>query len=160
MKLYFAGPLFCKSEREFNISLTSKIEEIGYDVFLPQRDGAEKDKSPYDKMSKEERRYSIFSIDRDKILECDVFLFILDGRVPDEGACVELGIAYTQKYLTNSTKTLIGFHSDIRAAFIGAKLNPMLFIPLDKIIDNEKILINTLKKILNNKTAPNISKMT
>lgn len=160
MKLYFAAPLFCKSEREFNVSLTSKIEEIGYDVFLPQRDGAEKDKPPYDKMSNEERRYSIFSIDRDKILECDVFLFILDGRVPDEGACVELGIAYTQKYLINSTKILIGFHSDIRAAFIGSKLNPMLLIPLDKILNNEEILIKTLEKILKNKTAPNIRKMT
>lgn len=147
-------------EIEFNLSLTSKIEEIGYDVFLPQRDGAEKDKPPYDKMSNEERRYSIFSIDRDKILECDVFLFILDGRVPDEGACVELGIAYTQKYLTNSTKILIGFHSDIRAAFIGSKLNPMLLIPLDKIINSEETLVKTLEKILNNKTAPNIGYMT
>ncbi len=141
MKVYFAAPLFCNSEREFNISLTNKIEELGYEVFLPQRDGAEKDKSPYDEMSKEERRLAIFSIDRDKILECDIFLFILDGRVPDEGACVELGIAYTHKYITNSNKLLLGLHTDIRAAFLGSKLNPMLKIPLDNIITNEETLL-------------------
>ncbi len=63
MKIYFAAPLFSKSERDFNINLTLKLEELGYEVFLPQRDGAEKDKSPYDKMSKDERRMAIFSLE-------------------------------------------------------------------------------------------------
>ncbi len=151
MIIYFAAPLFCKSERDFNINLTKQIEELGYEVFLPQRDGAEKDKSPYDKMSKEERRLAIFSIDRDKILECDIFLFILDGRVPDEGACVELGIAYTHKYLTNNNKLLIGLQTDIRAAFLGSKLNPMLKVPLDNIITNEESLIEFLLHTYNSK---------
>ena len=28
------------------------------------------------------------------IKNCDILIFFLDGRVPDEGACVELGMAY------------------------------------------------------------------
>jgi nucleoside 2-deoxyribosyltransferase len=147
MKIYFAAPLFCKAERDFNEQLTTKLENIGYEVFLPQRDGAEKDKPPYDSMSKEDRRLAIFSMARDKILECDIFLFILDGRVPDEGACVELGIAYTQKYLTKSTKLLIGLQTDIRAAFIGSRLHPMLRIPLDQIIESQEDLLEYFVKI-------------
>ena len=46
-----------------------------------------------------------------------MFLFVLDGRVPDEGACVELGIAYCQKYLHNGDKRLLGLYTDTRAAF-------------------------------------------
>ena len=61
----------------------------------------------------------MFHLDRSRILEADVFLFVLDGRVPDEGACVELGIAYCQKYLQNGEKLLVGLHTDTRAAFRG-----------------------------------------
>ena len=38
-KIYFAGPLFSESEREYNAKLTEILEEYGYEVFLPQRDG-------------------------------------------------------------------------------------------------------------------------
>lgn len=37
MKLYFAAPLFCDAEKEFNERLTNQIEFLGYEVFLPQR---------------------------------------------------------------------------------------------------------------------------
>jgi len=77
MKIYFAAPLFSIAERKYNEILTEKLEKSSFDVFLPQRDWAEKNKSHYDKMSKDERRNAIFSIDRDKILGCDIFLFVL-----------------------------------------------------------------------------------
>lgn len=141
MKVYFAAPLFNVAERIFNLKLTTRLETRGYKVFLPQRDGAEKNKSPYNTMAKEERRHVMFSLDRDKIFEADIFLFILDGRVPDEGACVELGIAYTQKYLTQHTKKLIGLQTDSRAAFLGAKLNPMIKVPLDTIVSSVEELM-------------------
>ena len=145
MKIYFAGPLFSQAEKEFNKTFTRKLELLGFEVFLPQRDGAEKDKPPYNNMSKEDRRIAIFSIDRDQVLSCDIFLIILDGRVPDEGACVELGIAYTQKFLEKKNKIIIGLQTDVRAAFIGGKLNPMVKIPLDYIAKNKNELINFLK---------------
>src|SRR3989339_411171 len=150
MLLYFAGPLFNNTEKEFNKLLAKKIEALGVDVFLPQRDGVEKNKSPYNKMVREERRHKMFELDRDKIIESNIFLFVLDGRVPDEGACVELGIAYADKKLNNKNRLLVGLQTDIRAAFLDSKLNPMISVPLDYIAPNEKCLIESLKEFIFN----------
>ena len=138
MKIYFAGPLFSQAEKEFNQKLTHKLKKNGFDVFLPQRDGAEKHKPPYDKMTKNERREAIFSIDRDQVLSSDIFLFVLDGRIPDEGACVELGIAYTQRYLSETNKILVGLSTN---SFRRQSLNPMIRVPLDYIATSEDDLI-------------------
>jgi nucleoside 2-deoxyribosyltransferase len=86
----------------------------------------------------------MFRLDRQQILDCDVFLFVLDGRVPDEGACVELGMAHCQKYLHGMEKLLIGLHTDTRAAFIGSRLNPMVRVALDNIVDGEDALLRVL----------------
>ncbi|MBE9473633.1 MAG: nucleoside 2-deoxyribosyltransferase domain-containing protein [Chloroflexi bacterium] len=144
MLIYFAAPLFCKAEKEFNLRLTEKLEERGFVVFLPQRDGVESSEPPYNEMTNDERRQAIFAIDRDKTLEADIFLFILDGRVPDEGACVELGLAYGQKHLLQHDKLLIGLQTDSRAAFLGAQLNAMVQGPFEYITDNESDLIDIL----------------
>jgi nucleoside 2-deoxyribosyltransferase len=140
--------LFSSAERQFNQNLTNKLEALGYNVFLPQRDGAESDKAPYNAMTREARREAIFQLDKSKILASDVFLFVLDGRIPDEGACVELGIAYCQKDLLGMKKLLIGLQTDIRAAFLNSKLNPMLRVPLDKILENEQDLLDVLHHYL------------
>ena len=144
--VYLAGPLFSKAERHFNLELTAKLEALGFRVFLPQRDGVERDRPPYDTMTPEERRRAMFDLDRQEILDADVFLFVLDGRVPDEGACVELGIAYCQKHLQRDDKLIIGLHTDTRAAFIGSMLNPMVRVPLDYIVEDEETLLRILSK--------------
>ena len=145
-KIYLAGPLFNEAELSFNKTLCLCLEQIGYEVFLPQRDGVERSKPPYNKYSKNDRRTAMFNMDRDKILECDIFLFILDGRVPDEGAAIELGIAYCQIYLQrNKHKKLIGLQTDTRAAFIQSKLNPMIKVPLDIIFESSKDLLHYFK---------------
>ena len=144
MLIYLAGPLFSEAERRFNLALTQRLEALGYEVFLPQRDGAERDRPPYDTMTPEERRQAMFRLDRSRILDSDVFLFVLDGRVPDEGACVELGIAHCQKYLQNGEKLLLGLHTDTRSAFVGARLNPMVRVPLDYVADDEQTLLEVL----------------
>ena len=144
MKIYFAGPLFNSAEKEYNLKLVNELESIGFEVFLPQRDGVEKNKHPYNVLDPKDRRKALFEIDRDQILSSDIFLFVLDGRVPDEGACVELGIAYTHKYLQNVNKYLIGLHTDTRAAFMGSKLNPMINVPLDDIFSSEEELFSFL----------------
>jgi hypothetical protein len=142
--IYLAGPLFSEAERRFNLELTHRLEAIRCDVFLPQRDGAERDRPPYDTMTPEERRHAMFHLDRTRILDADVFVFVLDGRVPDEGACVELGIAYCQKYLQNGEKLLVGLHTDTRAAFIGGRLNPRVLVRLDYVVDDEETLLRLL----------------
>ena len=146
MLIYLAGPLFSEAELQYNAHLAERIEALGYEVFLPQRDGVEKHKPPYDAMTHEQRRAAIFELDRDKILEADVFLFVLDGRVPDEGACVELGIAYTHKLLHQRPKLLVGLHTDARAAFIASKLNAMIAVPLDHIVQDREMLLRLLTR--------------
>lgn len=147
MKIYFAGSLFNKAEKEFNQTLCDKLESAGFTVFLPQRDGVEKDKSPYNTMPKEERQTAMFNLDKEKIFDCDIFLFVLDGRIPDEGACVELGLAYTHRELTKSRKTLVGLQTDIRAAFLGSKISPMIRVPMDYVAKNETDLIEFLRSV-------------
>jgi nucleoside 2-deoxyribosyltransferase len=124
--------------------LTEKLETLGFWVFLPQRDGVEREKPPYDAMTPEVRRHATFHLDKTRILEADVFLFVLDGRVPDEGACVELGIAYCQKELQGKDKLLVGLQTDARAAFLGSKLNPMVRIPLQYVAEDEEALLRTI----------------
>ena len=142
--LYFAAPLFSAAEGRFNLSLTAKLEALGFSVFLPQRDGVERDRPPYDTMPADEKRQLLFETDRDQIFSAEVFLFVLDGRVPDEGACVELGLAYAHTHLTGRQKLLVGLHTDVRAAFVGAKLNPMLRVPLDHVAESEEALVALL----------------
>src|SRR5437588_12019593 len=147
MLIYFAAPLFSRAERSFNEPLTQKLEALGFRVFLPQRDGVEKDKPPYDTLTPEEHRKAIFHLDKSQVLACDIFLFILDGRVPDEGACVELGIAYCQKDLRQPTKRLIGLHTDVRVAFPGGALNTMVGVPLERVVHTEDALLELLREI-------------
>lgn len=144
MRIYFAGPLFSEAELRFNASLTDRLEAAGCSVFLPQRDGAERDRAPYATMSREERRAAMFALDTAEILGCDIFLIVLDGRMPDEGAAFELGVAYTCKRMQQPAKRLIGLHTDARAAFLGAKLNPMLAESLDVLVSDEAALLDLL----------------
>lgn len=144
MLIYLAGPLFSEAERLFNQSLTEKLEALGFRVFLPQRDGVERERPPYDAMTPEDRRRATFDLDKARILEADVFLFVLDGRVPDEGACVELGIAYCQKELQGKDKLLVGLQTDPRAAFLGSKLNPMVRVPLQYVAEDEEALLRAV----------------
>ena len=117
-KVYFAGPMFCKSEKDYNAAVAAMLEDAGYSVFLPQRDGNEaalmKDET------EEERTRVIFDVDTAAIRNADVLFMVLDGRVPDEGACVELGIAYALG------KPCYGVRTDVRAAERGMDVNPML----------------------------------
>lgn len=154
MLLYFAAPLFSVGERQYNEQLTHKIESLGYLVFLPQRDGAERGAPPYDQMTGEEWSRAVFQLDKAQLLAADVFFFMLDGRVPDEGACVELGLACCQKELTQSNKLLIGLHTDRRGAFPGTKLNAMIQGALEYIAPDEETLLAALKRYQESQSLP------
>jgi len=144
--IYFAAPLFSAAERVYNERLTAALETLGHRVFLPQRDGAEAHREPYASMSREECSIAMFNLDRDMVLASDVFLFVLDGRVPDEGACVELGIAYCHKLHVEPGKRLLGLRTDVRAAFLGSKLNPMILVALDAVLHTEEALMAELAR--------------
>ena len=61
-----------------------------------------------EKNDKLETNKRIFNTDLQGIKNSDILIFFLDGRVPDEGACVELGIAYALG------KKCIGYKTDDR----------------------------------------------
>lgn len=107
-RVYIAGPLFSKGELDFNEKVDSLLKELGYNTFLPQRDGHLLSRLIEDGISKQKAIDKIFGLDVDEIKNSDTLLIILDGRVPDEGACVELGIAYALN------KNCVGLKTDSR----------------------------------------------
>lgn len=130
MLLYFAAPLFCQAELEFNRVLTEKIEDLGLSVFLPQRDGAVAEYDPN----------AIFQMDKKRLVESDIFLYVLDGRVPDEGAAVALGLVYMYKEESQKDIHIVGLHTDKRSAYLNEKLNPMISSALDVVFESEEAL--------------------
>ena len=140
--IYFAGPLFCQSEKDFNLKLTKVLEDCGYRVFLPQRDGF---LVPNLKgKTEEEITRMIFEKDLREVLNADIIFVVLDGRVPDEGTCVELGIAFA------SNKRCYGVKTDVRSLEPNQELNPMITGCCRKIfrnLDGDR-LIETLREYL------------
>ena len=126
--VYFAGPLFNQAEKDFNLKLTKVLEDNGYHVFLPQRDGIEA--ASLEGKSEEELTKIIFDMDSGEVKKADILFMNLDGRVPDEGACVELGIAY------GNGKRCYGFKTDTRSVELGMDLNPMISGCMIKIFKN------------------------
>ena len=84
------------------------LKNKGYDVYLPQDESG----LSYEMMNennKLEINKKIFEGDVECIKNSDVLIFDLNGRVPDEGGCVELGMAYAWGIKS------IGFKTDTRA---------------------------------------------
>ena len=127
-KVYLAGPMFNQGEKDFNLKFTKLLEDCGYQVFLPQRDGIEA--AQLQGKTEEELIKMIFELDAGEVKKADIVFMNLDGRVPDEGACVELGIAY------GFGKRCYGFKTDTRAVESGLELNPMISGCMIKIFKN------------------------
>lgn len=145
MRLYFAGPLFSVQERQFNARLAASVEALGFDVFLPQRDGYEGPRDPK-VIGRPEVARRIFELDKSQVLGCDVLLCILDGRVPDEGMAVEIGLAHADRLHRSRHRVLIGLSTDFLRG--GAALNAMLVGALDEIFDDEAALLERLGDII------------
>ena len=99
MRIYFAAPLFNDAEQRFNAELTRELESRGHSVFLPQRDGFEiaKGGTGEGSVSATDRRRAIFARDQSEVFAADLLLAVLDGRVPDEGVAVEIGLAWAHR---------------------------------------------------------------
>ncbi len=146
MRLYFAGPLFSHAEVAFNARLAAAIEALGYDVYLPQRNGFEAGWNP-EATETDAKAQTIFDLDRDNVLASDVLLCILDGQVPDEGMAVELGLAYADRLHHKPDRKLIGYSTDQRHR--SNSHNAMLVGALDEIHDDEDSLLDRLRSFLN-----------
>jgi nucleoside 2-deoxyribosyltransferase len=125
-KIYCAGPLFNPKEREEMQEIASVLEVAGYSVFLPHRDGLEfallfpmlLQRSVTPQHARDILNRAIFSLDVFQITDCDGLVLNMNGRVPDEGAMVEAGIAWA------CNKVLVIFRTDSRSLIEG-NCNPM-----------------------------------
>lgn len=104
MNIYFAAPLFAKSDLLYNAMLVKKIRAVSEDltVYLPQENEAINDKTAYadSKM--------IALADTEKVLESDLMIALLDGLTIDAGVASEIGVAYAKGI------PVIGLYTDSR----------------------------------------------
>lgn len=108
-RVYYAASLFNEAEREFNRKVVSMIHELGYSTWFPQEDvGLLTDFIDQDGMTLAEARDHIFDLNIREVQAADLIVFVLDGRVPDEGACIEAGIAW------GMNKRIIALKTDFR----------------------------------------------
>ncbi len=107
--VYIAAPLFSKSELDFNLILNEFLKNLGFNTFLPQRDGHLLSELVGNGSTKNEAIQKIFQKDSETIKNCDLVVFVMDGRVPDEGACVEIGLAFAYN------KECFGLKTDSRS---------------------------------------------
>ena len=109
LRVYIAGPLFSQAERAFNIELNKLIKNLGFETYFPQEDAGLISDMVDQGMDVHLARDAIFQHNRDSIGTSDIVVFILDGRVPDEGACIEVGIGYALG------KECLGLKTDFRS---------------------------------------------
>jgi nucleoside 2-deoxyribosyltransferase len=105
--IYMAGPLFNEAERSYNVYLKHLLCEY-CDVYLPQEDGLLITDLLASGMSVEQASSAVFKNDINAIHRCNLLVMLLDGRVVDEGAAVELGYAYCLG------KTCVSLQTDFR----------------------------------------------
>lgn len=140
MKIYIAAPLFNEMEIERNNSINQILEQEGFETYLPQRDGGLFYDLRQRGFSDKEIKEQIFASDYNAILDSDMILCLLDGRVLDEGMCIELGIGYALK------KKCIGYKTDYRSQDKFGN-NIMLEGTLSKIFIEKTELIEHLRQI-------------
>ncbi len=126
-KIYCAGPLFNPIEKEEMAQIALVLENAGYPVFLPQRNGLEFaelfpffiEKGFPAQSAQKILNMAIFSLDVFQIMNSSGLLLNMNGRVPDEGAMVEAGIAWAHN------KVVVIFKNDSRSLIEG-NCNPLV----------------------------------
>jgi len=108
-RAYYAAGLFNDGERWFNLKVKSMLDDLGYQTWFPQEDAGFIEDYIDQGMTLDEARHHIFEQNLEAVRHSDVLIFNLDGRVPDEGACIEAGVAF------GWDKRLIGLQTDFRA---------------------------------------------
>ncbi len=104
MNIYFAAPLFAKSDLLYNATLVEKIRAVSkaFTVYLPQENEAINDKTAYADSQ------MIALADTEKVLESDLMIALLDGLTIDAGVASEIGVAYAKGI------PVIGLYTDSR----------------------------------------------
>lgn len=84
-KIYLANDLFSEATIAYNEMLYSKLVEMGFDVYAPQKNTEINDKS------KAADSIAIYNGDTEMLEWCDILLAVIDGPVIDPGVASEIG---------------------------------------------------------------------
>ncbi|MFH1307945.1 MAG: nucleoside 2-deoxyribosyltransferase [archaeon] len=122
MKIYIAGPLFTVSDRKFLEEIDKLVKELGFETYLPHRDGGIFKRS----FGNSE---IFFKKDSEAINNLNIILAVLNGTDVDSGTAWEIGYAYSKGI------KIIGFLDDTRKPSSDL-LNPMIYNSLAKIFSN------------------------
>lgn len=139
IKVYLAAPLFCEAELDYNRKLAEKLKSEGFNIILPQE--LESDIDQIMASKGKEAYKEIFNMDFVALLSSDVLVMVMDGRVPDEGACVELGIAYA------SGIECFGIKTDVRSAEYGMDNFMITGALKGRVFDNVKDLSRSVRNV-------------
>ncbi len=126
--VYCSGPLFCPEEIAGMSAIERVLQQAGFGTFLPHRDGLERHvlglvNTPLNTnllWARDMIDSAIFALDVFQIVRrCEYFVLNMNGRVPDEGAVAEAGMAFA------AGRPLVLFKNDRRSVFKGSD-NSML----------------------------------
>jgi len=138
-RIYYAASLASEAERDFNRRVVGMIHDLGYSTWFPQEDaGLLTEYIEEDGMTLEEGRQYIFDLNIREVQACDMMVLCLDGRVPDEGACIEAGIAWGMH------KRIIALKTDFREGEPGGNN-----IMIDGIVAEVASSVDQLRDMLN-----------
>lgn len=145
MKIYFAGPLFSESERDWIRSTIKQIESLAV-----QNGGEVEIIFPYDLLTLEEinslgtnAKQEIFSRCKSHLEDADILIALLDGTQVDDGTAWEIGYFYARK---RPDQKIVGIRTDFRNAgeSSGAVVNAMIESSCDKIVRSREELVGLL----------------
>jgi nucleoside 2-deoxyribosyltransferase len=133
MVVYLAGPLFTAGERAFNLALARQIENLGYRVFLPQREvpaarGRERARRLYEGCLRGLR-------------SADLVVAICDGATADDGTAWECG------YAAATGKTVYALRTDVRRAAAGEHVNLMIQESVTALVRTVPRLLEALARL-------------
>jgi nucleoside 2-deoxyribosyltransferase len=147
-KVYCSGPLFCPSEIREAEKISAAFEKAGLNTYLPHRDGVEARMGLLDNFFLRTAAAltklgdkDAFGIDVFELIECQYFIINTNGRVPDDGAVSETGMAFALGkpvvlYRSDPRNHLQGSHGFLHPAI---QMGGYLFNPAesaDRIFDH------------------------
>ena len=95
--VYIAGPLFNQHERDYLEAIAHKLEQEGFNCFLPHRDLTGVDKSELKTTSMSQTtKNKIFVADLTALKESDLTVALITGWDIDSGTSAEIGYTFAK----------------------------------------------------------------
>jgi nucleoside 2-deoxyribosyltransferase len=139
-ELYLAAPFFSDGEREFNVRVLRELEP-SWQVFYPYRDRVRMAELIRNGVHPSVAARAVWQCDLEWIRRSSAIVAVIDGRVIDEGVCVELGLA------AGLGKMAIGVCTDSRSCFQWGA-NPMITCCLAELCSDVAELSTSVRRLL------------